>query len=345
MPATSALALLCKAEALEAWGQRAQALRLLEAASVSADLAGSTAALDLCFGRQKILEGKLGDALVLLSGRRGEDFKDLFAGYRGLALARLGRDRDARPLLEAALEVRTWSAFRKALAGVLIRAGEASRAAVLLDAEQDPRGWLLYGTSLEARGRSLEALAVFRRALPFLLDDRAMQWACATSFTSIGHFNAALKHYRRLLPDYPDDPELHLRAGLCLALAGLQAEALGEFQRVLELDPEHRLARREQCRALLKLGRYRPAVRLLEKAGLDDDEALLLRAAGWERLGELDRAESALAGLRVETPFARFFAATLRDLRGQDPRPGPPLLPPERKPAPEDEQSFPFSLN
>ncbi len=336
--------LLRQADALRCWGRRADALKLLRAAALRADLKDQQDGLDLCLAHEKLIAGLPAEALILLGGQREGPLRQLFEGFRGVALAQLGRDKEARPLLDASLRKQPLEIFRRSLAGLLIRNGAADEAEPLLAAENDPLSWLLLGSAFEARGRSAEALSQFERAMPYLEEERAMLWAAATSLCSIRHYHSALKLFRRLAAEYPDDARVRLRYGLCLGLVGLQVEALGEFQRVLELEPDSKLARREQCRALIKLGRHRPAARLLERHGLDEDEDLLLAAAAWERLGDLERARRLCERLRRQTPFSRFLVGTLARLGGQSPQPGPALLPPELR-SDEDGRPYPFSVN
>ena len=117
-------------------------------------------------------------------------------------------------------------------------------------------------------------------------------------------FEQAVPIYRELVRDLPNNPGMVLNLGLALNYSGHKREALGEFEKVLQLDPSNAVALLFLGTTYLDLGEVTKALNPLEKAvkaqpeNPDAQEALAetclalnrfdRAAEGYQKLSQLD---------------------------------------------------------
>jgi Tfp pilus assembly protein PilF len=107
------------------------------------------------------------------------------------------------------------------------------------------------------------------------------------------------------LDDQPENTQAHLLRGIIDELQGQTNDARDEYQRVLELDPEHEEARMRLSGVLLENHEAREALRHLEclQRGRPDDPVVAVRIAQCRvQLGQQPEAEKILDDLLARRP-------------------------------------------
>jgi len=197
--------------------------------------------------------------------------------YRGLALARLGRENDARETMLAARDAgfapRTEEAAL-ALARALLAAGRPADAVPILErialrgGSANPELWATLGRALARTSKPNEA----RPAVALSAFDRALE----------------------LDPQRP--ATLALRASMKRRLGDLEG-ALADYRKAVELDPDNHPARFALAIVCLQTGRVPAAEKHLGR--LDPEQAPrlagTLRALSAYALGDLEEARAAVA--------------------------------------------------
>lgn len=171
--------------------------------------------------------------------------------------------------------------------------------------ERDPflvSGWQLLGEILEGTGRTAEAVDTWRRGLERRPDDAEIHARLGLALARAGGDEAEvhLREALRLSPDFR--PELHVALGGWLGEHGRFQEAQVEYERVLEVEPDHPGARNNRAIALYQSGRLEEAeaelLELVERhpRHADAHSNLAAIALGLERHAEAEeRARRALA--------------------------------------------------
>ncbi|MCB9591242.1 MAG: tetratricopeptide repeat protein [Sandaracinaceae bacterium] len=90
--------------------------------------------------------------------------------------------------------------------------------------------------------RVVEAKEELERALGFQPRDAQSQDLLAGVYFRLGVYPTAIRLWRSLLEDFPDDSILHVNLGLALLKTGQPSEARDHLVRALELDPDHERA-------------------------------------------------------------------------------------------------------
>jgi len=81
-----------------------------------------------------------------------------------------------------------------------------------------------------------------------------------------GNYQSALNDFQTVLADYPSFPDVHNKAGLCLAMLGDPDAALKEFDEALRLSNTYAEAHLNRAIVLQELGRFEEARRHLKRA-------------------------------------------------------------------------------
>lgn len=81
-----------------------------------------------------------------------------------------------------------------------------------------------------------------------------------------GNYQSALNDFQTVLADYPSFPDVHNKAGLCLAMLGDPGAALKEFDEALRLSNTYAEAHLNRAIVLQELGRFEEARRHLKRA-------------------------------------------------------------------------------
>jgi tetratricopeptide (TPR) repeat protein len=201
---------------------------------------------------------------------------------RGLCEFSLGSYRPSRQHLEKALEVGPvadepiWWVVLYHQALLHLRAGEFERAIVplrQLAARPNPAPELL-----EACGLRLLRRAELPGDIPAESRDFVRAVGEAECATLAGRRAEAERLFASLLERHPRERHLHYGHGLLLAQGGSKA-AIEEFQREIELHPDHLLAHVELAFNLLTHGRSQEAVRAAEAAVRLDPEVFVTHLA------------------------------------------------------------------
>ncbi|MGC8839540.1 MAG: tetratricopeptide repeat protein, partial [Anaerolineae bacterium] len=219
------------AEALREAGQKAEALRLYQAA-VDEDVRSEAAYLAMV----RLVE----------AGAKVDEFQrglaDYYSGVYGLAAAAFQRvlDDPRHPQREAA---RLYLARSHKALGLYSTAAEEYRLAVQATPEPSWAGdaWLEWADALKQAGQPKEARQVlqeFARKHPqHPLAPQAL-WQRAQVLDAVEGCLAAVPEYRALAVSFPRSPyavDALVQAGLCLYQHGQPAEALDPFQRAVSL--------------------------------------------------------------------------------------------------------------
>jgi tetratricopeptide (TPR) repeat protein len=88
-------------------------------------------------------------------------------------------------------------------------------------------------------------------------------------------YKAALEDFRAVLAEHPGFPDVHNKAGLCLAMLGNPEQALQSFDEAIRINPGYAEAHLNRAIVLQELGRFREARLNLRRA-----EELDLRDSG-----------------------------------------------------------------
>jgi Flp pilus assembly protein TadD len=95
------------------------------------------------------------------------------------------------------------------------------------------------GSELLVQNRVVDAKEELEKALGVRPQDAQGQDLLAGVYFRLGVYPSAIRLWRGLLEEFPDDVVLRVNLGLCLFKTGQPEEARVELERALELDPEH----------------------------------------------------------------------------------------------------------
>ena len=284
-------------EALSAGGQVESARGALRAAS---NMDGNAGYVSYALGKVLLELGETAEALALLeralalapdSGavRRSLGMAYRSAGEQELAQRTLAQNRaaaDQQPRLEDALY--------ESVAGLAA----------------DARHFLDQGRSLDAAGRTADAIEAYRRAIEL---DPSMAQAHANlvgSFGRTGEIDRAEEHYATALALNPNLEELHNNRGVVQASRGDPAAAAAAFRRALELNPNSARANANLGVALLEAGQLDEAVRRFREAVKSDPT---------NRPARMNLGTLALEGARPTEAVEHLEAALRGDEDGSEP--------------------------
>ena len=164
----------------------------------------------------------------------------------------------------------------------------------LLDLRSDFwEGWYERGTTLEDLGRFSEAIQNYDRALSLYPKREALAniWLRrGNAFQyGLGEYDAALACYDRVLQVQPDDAKVWLHRGNALLYGYHQPDtAISSYGRSLELDPQSSLSWRNQGNAFMGLQRYSEAIGCYDRVlqlNPEDEIAIQARQQAQQGLG------------------------------------------------------------
>ncbi len=241
----------------------------------------------------------------------------------GIALEKMGRHTDAVGIYDMALKIdprRLDVMFNKAVS--LSKTRDRKKALELYDEilEIDPRhkGALLNkGTLLGRLRRYDDAIYLFNRALQIYPDFIEALLSKATAEELKGDPRAAVETLRRVskIQDYS---ALHHRIGKILRRMAMLNDAITEFDRAIEMDPQNKDALRAKAYTLTRLKRYHESINCYERLiELDIKDASAYNGIAWNyyKLKEcekgIDYAVKALAIDPIGPPYHDTHACLL----------------------------------
>ncbi len=101
-----------------------------------------------------------------------------------------------------------------------------------------PDGWVNVARARVREGNTVGAQEVLRKALDLDQDLAKAHYFYGLTLKTQGKYDEALAHFRRALAQYPRDRVVRNQAGRILFLKRQYAEAVEEFRKVLQVDPE-----------------------------------------------------------------------------------------------------------
>jgi len=229
-----------------------------------------------------------------------------------LALANAGRHADAERkarqmlaqqadsgLLWSVLGLSLWMQGKDALHALEKTAG-------LLPNDAEAHGNL--GTALRARGRLIEAVQRYRRALELKPDFAEAHNNLGSALRDLGQLDDAAASYRRALVVKPDFAVAHCNLGHAVRTLGNNEEAARHYRRAIELRPDFADAHTGLGNALHDLGRFDEALASHRRSlGLRPDDAETHRNIGNVLLDlwRVDEAETCYRrALALDSQFA-----------------------------------------
>lgn len=222
----------------------------------------------------------------------------------GQALARSGRDEQAIPILQHALELNpNFAAASYQLGLALQRTNRIAEAIALLQkvAAADPKNAEVLtnlGMALCQAQQAKDAVPVLQRAIALSPNDETAHQNLAAAYIQLSQFDDAIEQLRAALKESPNASQLHYDLGLALKNKDDAAGAIPELEAAEKLDPSAPEAPYLLGVLYLQVGRYEDAAREL-------NVSLKLRPEngdGWATLGSvynnLNKLPEAVAALR-----------------------------------------------
>lgn len=162
---------------------------------------------------------------------------------QGLALVEQGRTREARDRLADALDLAPDQvASRRALAGLMIKAGELDAAAAVLDeglhrAPQDPTLIALRARIEVMQGHNRTARTLLESHPPAMSDDPSYYALLAAVYQRLGDYGPAGSLYQRLVDAHPDNAVWWLGLGIAKEATGERAAARRAYAKARQAGP------------------------------------------------------------------------------------------------------------
>jgi tetratricopeptide (TPR) repeat protein len=153
----------------------------------------------------------------------------------------------------------------------------------------------LLGRALELHraGDLLGAIDTYEEALKTAPERADIRSNLAAAFVALGRFDEGIRQYTQAL-ETRDDPQIRLNLGLALYKSGRRPEAIPEFQKVLQVQPEHKQATLLLADCLLNEDRSQEVIDLLarrEEAFADDLAFAYLLGTAYLNVDDVDRGQ------------------------------------------------------
>jgi len=105
------------------------------------------------------------------------------------------------------------------------------------------KAWVNQGLAYDSQGKTPEARRAFEAALAVKPDDELALCHLGFSYFTHGEADKAMQYYLHALRVDPDCAQAHYNLGLAFADAKLFNEALTEWNKVVEIDPNGELGK------------------------------------------------------------------------------------------------------
>ncbi len=190
-------------------------------------------------------------------------------------------------------------------------------------APRDPDVQNRLGEALERIGALDAAVDAYRRALAERPAFRKASNNLILALVKTGNGPEAIERARALVAESPKDPDRYFTLGLAQSEQDVDA-AIATFRKVLELSPQHTLARYNLALVLRRADRLPEAIAELERAIATDPQPEAHYTMGviyWHQ-GDLDRAAAAFrAAIAARPQYTEAYYALRRRTQGEG-RPG-----------------------
>jgi tetratricopeptide (TPR) repeat protein len=226
---------------------------------------------------------------------------------------------EARGAFERAIKAwpEDWT-LHENFAGLLAALNDFDMAAthsreVVTRLDHHPEKWSQLGLYLQRAGKTREASEAFQHALKLNPRSPEAQYGEALIAFDERQFEAALNLLNRALKGRPLFPEARVAKGESFAQLGRTAEAIAEFEKVLELDPENMKARAALNKLRFGGEGLKNRVAELQKLASQnprDDSLIVLYGKALDANGQLDEAKKQFAAavtLNPENGEAHYF--------------------------------------
>jgi Flp pilus assembly protein TadD len=236
--------------------------------------------------------------------RTGPGVADYEAGRK---LMNAGDLAEAVPRLQAAVDASPGNAeYRSALGFALWRNGdlEGGLASHAEAARLDPRLQMVYARSLDAAGRSAEAVRQYEEILardpgsPVVAEDLGR-----LQFRT-GDYTKAAPHLQQAVARRPDDPVLRQELAYSLDRSGRHEQAAAAYRQVLEQAPQAVTARGLLASSLATLGKSEEAMAILQEGLKTTPNAPILQRQMGAVLESSGRSADAAASYRAYARLA-----------------------------------------
>jgi uncharacterized protein (AIM24 family) len=206
---------------------------------------------------------------------------------------------------------------------------------------------LLYrGGELLQAGQLEEARAQLEAAYQLQPDNEKGQNLLGLAYFKLGHFDRAAEIYEGLVRDNGSDPTLRINLGLVYLKSSQLQRAIREFDRAVELAPEHAKAHNYLGLALAQAGEYGRAREAFLRAGSDVMAEKMTRALVADRAPRPPAGQGPAAlTLAGSQTFVGMVAAAAPTAAHPEPEPEPepdPEPPPEEEAPPPPPEARPY---
>ena len=155
--------------------------------------------------------------------------------------------------------------------------------------------WINLAFSVDGQGKYEEALGIMQNALErFPLDSAQIMYYTSMIHSRNEQFELAREGYSRLLVSYPDNIQYRFNLAASLERLGEFDQAVAEFKKVLDTDPENALALNYLGYMYADRGiNLKEARKMIKKAlEIDPDNSAYLDSYAWVlyKLGEYEEA-------------------------------------------------------
>ena len=222
-----------------------------------------------------------------------------------LQLSKLGRNAEAIPLLERALELIPGDPeVRLRLGALRLEMGDVNGAIADLQlAVTNAPDWAeahdALGRALHAAGRRDEALSELATAVGMQPDAAPLRLSYGLLLWTADRKDEAIEQYRIAVRLRPDDPAGHNNLGLALHQTGRAAEAITSYQAALRLKADYAEAHSNFAALLMATGDLTGAREHFSKAVAIQPKSFFLHANFGDLLMKMSRPEEALVEYRL----------------------------------------------
>jgi len=200
---------------------------------------------------------------------------------KGVALADLGRNKEAIAAYDKAIEIDPQSAsawYNKGNALADLGRNEEAIAAYDKAIEIDPQSasaWYNKGIALRGLGRNEEAIAAYDKSIEIDPQFASAWYNKGVALADLGRNEEAIAAYDKAIEIDPQSASAWYNKGNALCGLGRNGEAIAAYDKAIEIDPQSASAWYNKGVALGRLGRHKEAKEVFVKAHEIDPTIML----------------------------------------------------------------------